>query len=75
MLCLQDIQDSCSKIAQELRLQVPMQVSAQTNETSPVYASLVEAALNPVKHIPETPTLRVWLAAAAADLAVLVLCT
>ncbi|KAL3136163.1 hypothetical protein ABBQ32_007179 [Trebouxia sp. C0010 RCD-2024] len=52
-----DIQDNCSKIAQDLRLPVPMHVSSQTHEGSPVYASLVEAALSPAKHIPETPTL------------------
>lgn len=37
-----------------------MHVSSQTHEGSPVYASLVEAALSPAKHIPETPTLAVW---------------
>lgn len=60
---VQDIQDNCSKMAQDLRLPVPMHVSSQTHEASPVYASLVEAALSPAKHIPETPTLAVrrWL--------------
>ena len=43
-------------------MQVPMQVSAQTNESSPVYTMLVEAAVDPVKHVPETPTLKVCLA-------------
>ena len=53
---------TCGKVAQDLRIPAPMQVSAQTNETSPVYERLVEAALNPTKHIPETTTLRVCLA-------------
>ena len=57
--CLQEMQDKCRDVAQELRVPVPLHVSSQTHEASPVYASLVEAALDPAKHIPETPTLAV----------------
>jgi len=40
-------------------MQVPLQVSSQTDDNSPVYSALVTAALTPTKFIPETPTLRV----------------
>lgn len=40
-------------------MQVPLQVSSQTDDSSPVYPALVTAALTPTKFIPETPTLRV----------------
>ncbi len=56
---MQDIQDECGRVAQELRMQVPLQVSSQTDDNSPVYSALVTAALTPTKFIPETPTLRV----------------
>ena len=56
---MQDIQDECGRVAQELRMQVPLQVSSQTDDNSPVYSALVAAALTPTKFIPETPTLRV----------------
>lgn len=59
-MCVQDMQDRYGKAAQDLHMQPPMQVSAQTNESSPVYAGLIEAAWDPAKHIPETPTLTVW---------------
>ena len=57
--CLQEMQDKGREVAQELRVPVPLHVSSQTHEASPVYASLVEAALDPAKHIPENPTLAV----------------
>ncbi len=56
---VQDIQDECGRVAQELRMQVPLQVSSQTDDNSPVFSALVTAALTPTKFIPETPTLRV----------------
>ena len=56
---MQDIQDECGRVAQELRMQVPLQVSSQTDDSSPVFSALVTAALTPTKFIPETPTLRV----------------
>ena len=46
-------------MAQELRMQVPLQVSSQTDDASPVFSALVTAALTATKFIPETPTLRV----------------
>ena len=46
-------------MAQDLRMQVPLQVSSQTDDSSPVFSALVTAALTPTKFIPETPTLRV----------------
>lgn len=56
---MQDIQDECGRVAQELRMQVPLQVSSQTDDASPVFSALVTAALTATKFIPETPTLRV----------------
>lgn len=53
-----DIQDECGRVAQELRMQVPLQVSSQTDDASPVFSALVTAALTATKFIPETPTLR-----------------
>lgn len=53
-----DIQDECGRVAQELRMQVPLQVSSQTDDASPVFSALVTAALSATKFIPETPTLR-----------------
>ena len=59
LIRMQDTQDECGRVAQDLRMQVPAQVSSQTDDSSPVYTTLVAAALAPIKFIPETPTLRV----------------
>ena len=56
---MQDIQDECGRVAQDMRMQVPLQVSSQTDDTHPVYSTLITAALAPSQFIPETPTLRV----------------
>ena len=56
---VQDVQDAVGELGQEMSLQVPPHVTAQSNESSPVYSTIVDAALRPVKYIPETAAVKV----------------
>lgn len=53
------MQAEVSQWVEELGMQSPAQVSGQTHNGSPVYSTLIQAALSPAKNIPQTPAVKV----------------
>ena len=56
---LQDVQDAIGELSQELSLQAPEHVTAHSDTNSAVYSTIVDAALRPVRYIPETAAVKV----------------